>query len=249
MNATTIQAQSTTTFLDWTRVVFTRLSSRFDTAAATDLLQWAIQTFGNGLSIGTSFGASGIVLMDLALKIQPDVDIFYVDTGYFFPETLQLIQRLQDHYQRPFRRVSTQLSVEEQTRRYGPRLQQSDPDLCCHLRKVAPMTVALADSTAWVTALRRDQSATRQQLPLVQWNERYNVVKLAPLVHWQEADIWGHIHEHALPYNELHDRNYPSIGCWPCTQPVQKGDDLRAGRWFGSTKTECGLHWEIVGRG
>jgi phosphoadenosine phosphosulfate reductase len=83
---------------------------------------------------------------------------------------------------------------------------------------------------------------------MVQWNDRYNIVKIAPLIHWGEEDIWQYIHEHNLPYNELHDRNYPSIGCWPCTRPVQAGDDLRAGRWQGSNKVECGLHWELVTR-
>lgn len=252
MNASLTQAATPTTapvgFLDWTRIVFARLSNRFDAAATTDLLRWSIQTFGNGLTLGTSFGASGIVLMDLALQIQPDVDIFYVDTGYFFPETQQLITKLENHYQRTFRRVTAQLSIQEQEKRYGPNLYQNDPDLCCHVRKVSPMKQALADSTAWVSALRHDQASTRKEVPMVQWNDRYNIVKIAPLIHWGEEDIWSYIHEHNLPYNELHDRNYPSIGCWPCTRPVQAGDDLRAGRWQGSNKVECGLHWELVTR-
>ncbi|MEZ4730622.1 MAG: phosphoadenylyl-sulfate reductase [Caldilineaceae bacterium] len=247
-SAATPASASSAGFLDWTRVVFARLSNRFDAAATTDLLRWSIQTFGTGLSIGTSFGASGLVLMDLALQIQPDVDIFYVDTGYFFPETLQLITQLERRYQRTFRRVTTQLSIGEQEKRYGPALYQNDPDLCCHLRKVSPMKQALTDSTAWVSALRHDQASTRQAVPMVQWNERYNIVKIAPLIHWAETDIWQYIHEHELPYNELHDRNYPSIGCWPCTHAVQPGDDLRAGRWRGSNKVECGLHWELVTR-
>lgn len=253
LTQTAFPATSSTTapvggFLDWTRVVFARLSNRFDTGAATDLLRWSIQTFGTGLTLGTSFGASGIVLMDLALRIQPDVDIFYIDTGYFFPETEHLIERLQNHYQRAFRRVATQLTLQEQQKRYGPNLYQNDPDLCCHLRKVSPMKQALADSTAWVSALRHDQASTRKEVPMVQWNERYNIVKIAPLIHWEEEDIWQYIHDHNLPYNELHDQNYPSIGCWPCTHAVQPGDDPRAGRWRGSNKVECGLHWELVTR-
>jgi len=230
---------------DWTHLVFTRLSQRFDQGSASDVLHWAVQTFGVGLSIGTAFGASGIVLMDLALQIQPDVDIFYVDTGYFFPETEQLIDRLQNHYQRSFRRIATPLTIAEQSKRYGPQLHQNDPDLCCHLRKVQPMRQALRDSTAWVTALRRDQSKTRDATPMVKWNDRYGVLKLSPLVRWDEQDVWQYIHEHKLPYNELHDHNYPSIGCWPCTRAVLPGEDLRAGRWQGRDKTECGLHWEI----
>ncbi len=233
-------------FLDWTRIVFGRLSNRFDHAATTDLLAWAVQTFSNGLSVGTSFGASGLVLMDLTLQIHPDVDVFYIDTGYFFPETLQLMKRLEDHYQRNFRRVSTQTTIAEQEKRFGPKLYENDPDLCCHVRKVQPMTSALVDSTAWVTAVRRDQAPSRRNTPLVQWSERHNVVKIAPLAAWTESDIWDYIEEHNLPYNELHDQNYPSIGCWPCTRAVQPGEDIRAGRWAGANKIECGIHWDTM---
>jgi phosphoadenosine phosphosulfate reductase len=229
-------------FLQWTYTVFTRLNARFEHGSAQGTLAWAIETFGSGLSIGTSFGASGIVLMDLALKIQPDVDIFYIDTGYFFPETAQLIQKLENHYQRNFRRVAPAQSVEEQSQQYGPQLYQRDPDLCCYLRKVEPLQQALHDSTAWATAVRRDQSSTRTQTPAIGWNERYNVVKISPLVYWTEAEIWQYVQSQKLPYNELHDRNYPSIGCWPCTRAVKPGEDLRAGRWQGFAKVECGLH-------
>ena len=244
-NSAKPKAAATENERDWSHLVFTRLSQRFDQGSASDVLHWAVQTFGVGLSIGTAFGASGVVLMDLALQIQPDVDIFYVDTGYFFPETEQLIDRLQNHYQRSFRRVSTVLTIAEQSKRYGPQLHQNDPDLCCHLRKVLPMNQALRDSTAWVTAVRRDQSTTRDTTPMVKWNERYGVLKIAPLIRWDEGDVWQYVHEHKLPYNELHDRNYPSIGCWPCTRAVMPGEDLRSGRWQGRDKTECGLHWEV----
>jgi phosphoadenosine phosphosulfate reductase len=233
---------------DWTRLVFSRLSNRFQNGSGVDLLSWAVETFGGGLSIGTGFGASGVVLMDLALRINPDVDIFYIDTGYFFPETLDLIRRLENHYQRNLRRVATDLTIAQQEKRFGPALHTNDPNLCCQLRKVAPLKQALTDSTAWATALRHDQSSTRKDIRMVQWNERYNVLKISPLVHWTEADIWQHIDENKLPYNTLHDQNYPSIGCWPCTHPVQEGDDLRAGRWQGFEKKECGLHWELTDR-
>jgi phosphoadenosine phosphosulfate reductase len=231
-----------TDFLDWTHLVFSRLNNQFEHGTAEHILNWALETFGNGLSLGTSFGASGIVLMDLTLRLQPDVDIFYIDTGFFFPETKELIQRLEGHYQRPFRRVSTNLSVEEQDRQYGPKLYQREPDLCCYLRKVEPLQKALNDSTAWATALRRDQASSRTRTPAVVWNQRYNIVKLSPLIRWSESDIWDYVRMHRLPYNSLHDSNYPSVGCWPCTRAVQPGEDLRAGRWSGTAKTECGLH-------
>jgi phosphoadenosine phosphosulfate reductase len=229
-------------FLQWSHLVFTRINARLEHVSSEDILTWAVENFGPGLAIGTSFGASGLVLMDLVLRIQPDADIFYIDTGFFFPETETLIERVQEHYQRSLRRVTPALSVEAQGAQHGPALYQRDPDMCCYLRKVEPLQTALADSTAWATAIRHDQASTRKRTPAVVWNERYNVVKIAPLIYWQEAEIWQYIHSHKLPYNELHDRNYPSIGCWPCTRAVQPGEDLRAGRWQGQDKVECGLH-------
>jgi len=229
-------------FLQWSHLVFSRLNARLEQETAQDIITWAVETFGPGLAVGTSFGASGLVLIDLVLRVQPDADIFYIDTGFFFPETQTLVERVQDRYQRPLRRVTPALSVEAQNAQYGPALYQHNPDMCCYLRKVEPLQTALADSTAWVTAIRRDQATTRARTPAVAWNERYNVVKIAPLIHWREEEIWDYIHAHQLPYNELHDRNYPSIGCWPCTRPVQPGEDPRSGRWQGWDKVECGLH-------
>jgi phosphoadenosine phosphosulfate reductase len=229
-------------FMGWANQVFSRLNTRFEQDSAENLLAWAIENFGDGLTIGTSFGSSGIVMMDMAMRLQPDIDVFYIDTGFFFEETYRLIDRLQDHYQRNFRRVSTMLTIEEQAMQYGPRLYHRDPDLCCHLRKVEPLRTALQGRTAWATALRRDQARTRTQTPAVAWNDRYSVVKLSPLIHWTEAEIWEYIEDRGLPYNELHDRSFPSIGCWPCTRPVKEGEDLRAGRWAGTDKIECGLH-------
>jgi len=239
--ATLSPTAAATGFLNWAHTVFSRLNARFEDESAGEILPWAIETFGAGLSIGTSFGSSGIVLMDMALHLEPDLDIFYIDTGFFFAETEELIERLQDRYRRGFRRVASALTA-DQVAQDGPELYRGNPDLCCYLRKVEPLREALAGRTAWVTALRRDQSATRAQTPVIAWNERYNVVKLAPLVNWTEVEIWQYIHSHDLPYNELHDKGYPSIGCWPCTQPVHAGEDLRAGRWSGLAKTECGLH-------
>jgi phosphoadenosine phosphosulfate reductase len=231
---------------DWARLIVSGLGTSWQNRSGLAVLTWAIETFGTGLTIGTGLGASGIVLMDLALRINPDVDIFYIDTGYFFPETLQLIRRLEHHYQRSLRRVVTDLTIAQQEKRFGPALHTNDPNLCCQLRKVAPLKQALAGKTAWATALRQDQSSTRKNIGMVHWNERYQVVKLSPLAQWTEADIWHYIHDKKLPYNTLHDQHYPSIGCWPCTRPVNEGDDLRAGRWQGTEKKECGLHWELV---
>ncbi len=238
----TLTAEATN-FDTWQLVFFSRLNRRFDHASAEDILRWAVTDFGSGLSIGTSFGSSGMALMDMALRIDPDVDIFYIDTGYFFPETYDLIDRAQRHYGRSFRRVTPAITVAEQDRTEGLALYSHDPDRCCHIRKVEPLNNALRDSTAWATAVRRDQSNTRTSTPILRWNPKHGVVKIAPLARWSESDVWQYIQNRNVPYNDLHDQNYPSIGCWPCTRAVNPGEDIRAGRWAGLTKTECGLHW------
>ncbi len=235
-------AQETFSLDTWRLASLSQLNRCLEQKSAEEILQWSIENFGEGFSIGTAFGASGMALTDMAVRINPEVDIFYVDTGYFFPETLALIDRAQRHYNRPFRRVTSDLSVAEQEQTYGLTLYRKDADECCHIRKVVPMGKALQESAAWVSALRRDQSPTRAGTPVLRWNEKYEVVKISPLVHWSEEDVWTYIHQHNVPYNELHEQNYPSIGCWPCTQAIQPGDDLRAGRWAGLTKIECGLH-------
>ena len=235
-------AQETFSFDTWQLASPNRLNVCLEEKSAEEILQWSMENFAEGLSIGTSFGASGMALMDIALRINPDVDIFYIDTDYFFPETLSLIERAQRHYNRPFRRVTSEMSVAEQEQTYGLTLYRRNADMCCQIRKVVPMGNALQGSTAWISALRRDQSPTRAGTPVLRWNEKYEVVKISPLVHWTEADVWAYIHQHNVPYNELHEQNYPSIGCWPCTQAVQPGEDLRAGRWAGLSKDECGLH-------
>jgi phosphoadenosine phosphosulfate reductase len=234
--------QETLSFDTWQPDAINHFNRRLEESSAEEILAWAIEQFGEGFSIGSAFGASGMALIDIAMRINPDVDIFYIDTDYFFPETLALIERAQRHYNRPFRRVTTDISIAEQERTHGPDLYRSNPDKCCSIRKVVPMGKALLGSTAWVSALRRDQSPTRAGTPVLRWNDKYEVVKVSPLVKWTEADVWAYIHTHDVPYNELHERNYPSIGCWPCTQAVQPGGDLRAGRWVGLSKLECGLH-------
>jgi phosphoadenosine phosphosulfate reductase len=211
-------------------------------APPQNILVHAFRAFGAGLTIGTSFGASGMVMIDMALKIRPDADIFYIDTGFFFQETLDLIERAQQHYGRTFRRVTPDLSVEAQAERLGPALYEHDPDRCCFLRKVLPLEQALAGRTAWITAVRRDQSPSRAGTPIVQWNNTHKLIKIIPLARWTEADVWQYVRRHAVPHNTLHAQGYPSIGCWPCTSPVTGEEDGRAGRWRGLAKTECGLH-------
>jgi phosphoadenosine phosphosulfate reductase len=216
---------------------------RLQGASPQEILMWALDTFGSGLTIGTGFGVSGMALIDMALRLQPDADIFYIDTDFFFPETLALVEEAQRYFGRTFRRISPELSVEEQEARYGPRLYHHNPNLCCHLRKVKPLQEALRGRTAWVTALRRDQSPSRAQTPVVRWNQRYGLAKVSPLAGWTEDEVWHYVRANRVPYNELLNRDYGSVGCWPCTRAVQPGESPRAGRWPATDKTECGLHW------
>ncbi len=207
-----------------------------------EVLQWAFARFGDRVTLATGFGAEGVALIDMAVAVNPQADIFFLDTGFLFPETYELRERIQDRYGIRIRSVSTTLTPENQQELHGPRLWERDPDLCCRLRKLEPLQTALNGFDAWVTAIRRDQSPARAIARVLEWDSRWNLVKINPLVRWSRADVWRYIVRNGLPYNPLHDRGYPSIGCTHCTQPVGQGEHERAGRWKGSNKTECGLH-------
>jgi len=219
-----------------------RASQMLEHSGPREVLEWAFNQFGDRVTIATGFGAEGISLIDIAVAINPRADVFFLDTGFLFPETYDLNGRLQDRYSIQIRSVSTSLSPEKQHELYGPRLWESDPDLCCRLRKLEPLRIALHGYDAWVTAIRRDQSPARATAQVVEWDAKWNLVKVNPLVRWSRADVWRYIVRNHLPYNPLHDRGYPSVGCTHCTQPVAQGEHERAGRWRGANKTECGLH-------
>ena len=218
------------------------LNTHYNGSDAADVLKWTIDTFGDKAALSTGFGASGIVLMHQLSLVNPGAEVFYLDTDLLFDETIELIDRLEQRIAVQFKRVSAELSLDEQEQRYGPSLWESRPDLCCHIRKVMPLKRHLMHKTAWITAIRRDQAASRKQTPMFQYDAALDVLKVCPLAGWTEQEIWSYIQLNELPYNTLHDQNYPSIGCRPCTRPVKDGDSLRAGRWSGSNKTECGIH-------
>ena len=236
------QSEDSSPVAPWVPNLLEQVSGSLESATPQQILEWAFETFGDELCIGTAFGQSGMALIEMATAINPDVDIFYIDTGLFFPETYELIARAEQRYGRPFRRVTPKLSLKEQAQAHGPELWKTNSDRCCAVRKVVPLREALAGRTAWLTALRRDQSETRRNAPVVSWNERHQAVKVAPLVNVTEREVWKYVLDRDVPYNPLHNQGYPSIGCAPCTSQVRPGDDLRAGRWAGSAKTECGLH-------
>jgi phosphoadenosine phosphosulfate reductase len=194
------------------------------------------------MAIASGFGAEGIVLIDIAARIRPDLRVFTLDTDLLFPETYELMDRVEERYRIKVERVRPALTPEEQERRHGPALWTRAPDQCCSLRKVEPLRGKLAELRAWVTAIRRDQTASRAQARKLEWDTKFGLVKINPLADWSTKQVWDYIYENNLPYNPLHDRNYPSIGCTHCTRPIHAGEDARAGRWSGFEKTECGLH-------
>jgi phosphoadenosine phosphosulfate reductase len=210
--------------------------------ATTDALRVASERFAPRLVMATAFGVEGCVLIDIIGRNQLPVDIFTLDTGLFFEKTYTLWSQLEKRYGLRIRAVQPELSLPEQASRFGEALWERDADRCCELRKVLPLRAALEGAEAWITALRRDQTPQRANAPLVGFDEKFELIKINPLVEWTTRDVWEYVREHDVPFNPLHEQGYPSLGCMPCTSRVRHGEDPRAGRWRGSAKTECGIH-------
>jgi len=207
-----------------------------------EILRWASLHIGPKLTFATGFGAEGCVIIDLIARNDLPIDVFTLDTGLLFPETYDLWRRLEAKYGIVIRPVRPAQSVDEQAAAHGPALWERDPDQCCELRKVAPLRNALSGFDAWITAIRRDQTAERAYARVVENDRKFGLLKINPLVTWTHDDVWGHLYAHDVPFNALHEQGYPSIGCHPCTAAVLPGEDARAGRWRGKSKKECGLH-------
>jgi phosphoadenosine phosphosulfate reductase len=207
-----------------------------------EVLRWAVDRFGRKLTMATAFGAEGCCLLHMLAEIDADVRVFNLDTGYQFPETLELRERIRDRYGIEVEFVRPEMTVEEYEAEHGGPLYRLRPDQCCHDRKLEPLRQAVVGYEAWISAIRRDQTPDRALAGMVQWDAKFNLVKVNPLLEWSRKDVWTFITRHEIPYNPLHDHGFPSIGCWPCTQAVGTGADERAGRWAGTSKKECGLH-------
>ena len=221
-----------------------RVSNAFESRPPQDVLRWGIEKFRGGITLACSFGAEDVALVDMIARIDRSVPVFFLDTDYLFPETFEVRDRIIKRYGiRPLG-VKPLLTIDEQSALHGPDLFASHPDQCCKIRKVEPLRRHLGGFQAWVTGIRRDQAPTRANAGLVEWDKLFGLVKLNPLARFTTEDVWAYIRAHDVPYNVLHDRNYPSIGCTPCTRPVQPGEDPRAGRWANFQKKECGLHTE-----
>ncbi len=210
------------------------------------IVDWMLERFADrNVVLTTSFGMEGCALIDMIAQHGRPVPIVYLDTMFLFPETYALRDRLIEQYPHlSFENRGTTLSPQEQARRHGPELWRRDPDRCCSLRKIEPMRRALEGVDVWVTGLMRSQAPSRAGLRAVGWDWQYQVLKVSPLAGWDRRKVWEYIRRHDVPYNRLHERGYPTIGCTHCTLPVggALGEYSRAGRWRGTDKAECGLH-------
>lgn len=217
-------------------------SKRLEHAGPREIIAWAAEAYFPKLSMATAFGPEGCVILRFLADIQPKAFVFNLDTGYQFRETLELRDRIAERYgiEVELRRPDT--TVEEFEAQHGGPLYKTEPDRCCFERKVKVLRAAVVGMEAWMSGIRRDQSADRAQSPVVGWDKKFGLVKISPLANWTKQDVWKLITDEDIPYNPLHDQGYTSIGCWPCTRAVMLGEDERAGRWSGSGKTECGLH-------
>ena len=208
---------------------------------AEDVLRWAYGEFGARLCLTCSWQKQSSVLVHMVSELGLDLPIVELDTQLFFRETYETRDALVERYGLELITPHV-ITVAEQHRREGPNLWERDPDRCCEKRKVRPLRSALEGFDAWITAIRRDQTPERANAQRVEQDQKFGLVKVNPLVAWTHDDVWAHIYKNDVPFNPLHQQGYPSIGCRPCTSAVLPGENLRAGRWRGSAKKECGLH-------
>ena len=211
-------------------------------SSPAEVLAWAATNAGPRVAFATGFGAEGCVIIDLIARAHLPIEVFTLDTGLLFPETYALWHALEARYGISIRAVKPARTVEQQAEDDGPALWSREPDRCCDQRKVEPLREALAGLSAWVTAIRRDQTPERATAQLVEDDHKFGLLKINPLVTWTHDDVWGHLYAHDVPFNPLHERGYPSIGCQPCTSQIVSGESLRAGRWRDAQKRECGIH-------
>lgn len=216
--------------------------------SAEEVIAFFLEYFGEKILLSTSLGLEDQVLTHMVLELNPKLDVFTLDTGRLFPETYDLIARTNKHFGIRMKTYFPESSkVEQMVAEHGVNLFYDGVEkrkMCCGIRKVAQLPRAFEGQDAWICGLRKDQSVSRFFNHMVEWDENNKLIKINPLINWTEKDVWAFIKEHNIPYNLLHDRGFPSIGCEPCTRAIEPGEDVRAGRWWWESELhkECGLH-------
>ena len=220
-----------------------------------ELVQWGLQRFSDQpIVLTSSYGMEGCVLMDMCSKAiaaagLQKLTVACIDTGFFYPETKQLRKKLIEKYTNlNFVNWETPVSIEQQKEKYGDMLWKNNPNMCCNIRKVQPMRENIVNYNVWITALRRSQTKQRADTQVLSWDWGYQLMKFCPLASLSRADVWNYIQKHDVPFNQLHLQGYPSVSCFHCTRQVpgsSPDSEVRAGRWAGKDKTECGLHFSI----
>lgn len=233
----------------WAPEQVAELAQEWEGRSAEELLVFALDTFHPRIALASSFGAEDVVLLDMLVKIRPDVRVFTLDTGRLHPETYEVMERCRERYRISLEVYFPQTEAVERLERekgfFSFRESVEWRKECCAIRKVEPLRRALATLDAWITGLRREQAVTRTQIQKIEWDlTNGGIIKLNPLADWTVDQVWEYIRRHKVPYNALHDRGFTSIGCEPCTRAVKPGEDLRAGRWWWENPEhkECGLH-------
>lgn len=236
-------ADQVVTYENW-RQVSHAFSTSDSTKGARGVLEWAYSTYDDEQIIyASSFGLEAIVLIDLIYEVKQEAKVVFLDTELHFPQTYEVIERVKQRFPKlQIEMKKPALTLDDQGKKYGSALWKRNPNLCCHIRKVIPLQEVLCNKVAWISGLRREQSPTRAKTEFLNKDEKFKNVKICPLIHWTWEEVWEYVKTRNLPYNQLHDQHYPSIGCIPCTNPVYGDEDSRAGRWSGFAKTECGLH-------
>lgn len=224
---------------DWTPEELKEVNAGLEGKAPPDAFRWVAENFERDeFALACSFAEC--VTVDMLLKIKPDARVFYLDTGLLFKETYDVVKEVERRYGITVERYASDESIGDMASKRGPELWKTDPDRCCDIRKVRPLTKALSTLKVWITGLRRDESPSRADAPIVGWDGKFNLIKVNPIAGWTRKQVWDYVVKHDVPYNKLLDKGYASIGCEPCTGLAPSDD--RSGRWAGRAKTECGLH-------
>ncbi len=226
-----------------------QLNQEFESQSAEKLLSWALKEYSGDLALASSFGAEDVVLIDMLWRLDPNFRVFSLDTGRLHEETYEVMEGVREKYgisiEVYFPNATAVEKLEREQGLYSFRQSIDGRKFCCGIRKIEPLNRALKDLKAWITGLRREQAMTRTQTDKIEIDQAHgSIIKLNPIGDWSEKQVWDYIHEHDVPYNKLHDRGFPSIGCSPCTRAIQPGEDVRAGRWWWEMpeSKECGLH-------